>query len=161
MKELKTIKLADDLAQNQAAFLAGKQTFDATPVFEAIDELEVLDKPIAEYFEMKVEEYDQTESDHKLTLLDLSQKLADVKDRVLVNHVDGFVDKHEINFTYNHENPWASDQYNKEVDYHVVTYALKVISAVLAIAKSDLQEVISKDAVLSIGLAARALSQDN
>ena len=38
--------------------------------------------------------------------------------------------------------------------------SLKVIGAVQAIAAKDLQEVLSKDAVLSIGLAAYALAHN-
>ena len=67
----------------------------------------------------------------------------------MTNHVDGYVDKDEINLTYNHE-----------IDYHVITYSLKVIGAVQSIAAKDLEEVLSKDAVLSLGLATYALEHN-
>ncbi|WEV43803.1 hypothetical protein OZX56_00775 [Lactobacillus sp. ESL0684] len=158
MEELATMTLADNLAKNQTEILNNEQDFNAEAVYEAIDSLQILHKPIKEYFDMTQEQYYESESDHKLTLIKLSEKLADLHDRVLTNHVDGFVNQNQLNLTYNHENPYEDDFYNAEVDYHVITYSLKVISAVQAVAGKDLQTVLSKDAVLSIGLAAHALA---
>ncbi|MDF7671813.1 hypothetical protein PT281_00745 [Lactobacillus sp. ESL0701] len=160
MDKLETITLADDLAANQEEILNKERDFDAEAVYRAIDSLHVLNKPVKEYFDMTQEQYYETESDHKLTLIKLSEKLTDLHDRILTNHVDGFVDKDEINLTYNHEDPYEDSFYNSTVDYHVVAYSLKVISAVQAIAFKGLQGVLSKDAVLSIGLAAHALAEN-
>ncbi|MDF7668733.1 MULTISPECIES: hypothetical protein [unclassified Lactobacillus] len=160
MDKLETITLADDLAANQEEILNKERDFDAEAVYRAIDSLHILNKPVKEYFDMTQEQYYETESDHKLTLIKLSEKLTDLHDRILTNHVDGFVDKDEINLTYNHEDPYEDDFYNSTVDYHVVAYSLKVISAVQAIAFKGLQGVLSKDAVLSIGLAAHALAEN-
>ena len=88
------------------------------------------------------------------------EQLTDLHDRILTNHVDGYADQNKINLTYNHENPYEDDFYNESVDLHVVTYSLKVIGAVQVIAPKVLQEVLSKDAVLSIGLAAHALADN-
>ena len=42
----------------------------------------------------------------------------------------------------------------------IITYSLKVIGAVQSIAAKDLEEVLSKDAVLSLGLATYALEHN-
>jgi len=62
--------------------------------------------------------------------------------------------------TYNHENPYEDGMYDKENDFHVLAYSLKVISAVMAVAPQKLTEIISKDAVLSLGLAVYALKHN-
>lgn len=160
MEKLQTMMMADDLALSQDKILSGKQNFDAEAVYKIIDSLGVLNNPIKDYFDMTEEQYYEGESDHKLTLLDLSDKLVNLHDRILTNHVDGFVDQDQINLTYNHEDPYEDDLYNAEVDYHVLTYSLKVIGAVQSIAAKDLQEVLSKDAVLSLGLATYALAKN-
>ncbi|CCI86086.1 hypothetical protein FC52_GL001694 [Lactobacillus pasteurii DSM 23907 = CRBIP 24.76] len=160
MEKLETMILADDLALSQDKILNGEQSFDAEAVYKVIDELGVLNRPIKDYLEMTQEQYYEAESDHKLALLHLSDRLVDLHDRILTNHVDGYVDKDEINLTYNHENPYQDDLYNAEVDYRVLTYSLKVIGAVQAIAAEDLKEVLSKDAVLSLGLASYALAKN-
>lgn len=160
MEKLDTMMMADDLALSQDKILSGEQNFDAEAVYKIIDNLGVLNNPIKDYFDMTEEQYYEAESDHKLTLLNLSDKLVNLHDRILTNHVDGFVDKDEINLTYNHEDPYEDDLYNPEVDYHVLTYSLKVIGAVQSIAAKDLQEVLSKDAVLSLGLATYALAKN-
>ena len=160
MGKLDTMKLADDLALSQDKVLGKEQSFNADAVYKIIDGLGVLDKPIKDYFNMTEDQYYESESDHKLTLVNLSEKLTDLHDRILTNHVDGYVDKDQIHLTYNHENPYEDDFYNPEVDYHVITYSLKVIGAVQSVAAKDLQGVLSKDAVLSLGLATYALANN-
>lgn len=160
MEKLDTMTLADNLADNQESILNQEIDFDAEAVYRVIDNLHVLHKPVKDYFGMTQEQYYETESDHKLTLINLSEQLTDLHDRILTNHVDGYADQNKINLTYNHENPYEDDFYNESVDLHVVTYSLKVIGAVQAIAPKVLQEVLSKDAVLSIGLAAHALADN-
>lgn len=160
MEKLQTMMVADNLATAQTAFLNGEESFNSDVIYQIIDELGVLNAPIASYFEMTQEQYDKTESDHKLTLLALTDKLSDLHDRILTNHVDGYVDQNQLNLTYNHENPYEDGRYNPEVDYHLVTYGLKVIGAVAAIDLSDLKAVLSKDALLSIGLASYALKHN-
>ena len=83
--------------------------------------------------------------------------MRELSDRILTNHVDGYVDQDEINLTYNHEDPLQDGSYDRATDLHVLLYSLKVIGAVRAIAPNDLKKVLSKDAVLSLGLAANAL----
>ena len=160
MEKLNIMTLADNLATSQDKILHGEQKLDGDAIYSAIDSLGVLNKPVKEYFDMTQEEYEDSESDHMLTILKLSDKLGDLHDRILTNHVDGFVDKDEINFTYNHENPYEDDLYNQEVDLHVIVYGLKVIGAVQAIAEKDMEQVISKDAILSLGLATYALTKN-
>lgn len=160
MAQIDIMTLADDLALSQDQILQGQQSLDDKQIYLAIDSLHVLKKPIKAYFSMSEDQYYQTESDHLLTLLNLDQKLTQLHDRILTNHVDGYVDKDEINLTYNHEDPYEDGSYDKNTDYHVLTYSLKIIGAVQAIAAQDLQKVLSKDAVLSLGLATYALKQN-
>lgn len=160
MESLNTIKLADELTTKQDDILADTTKLNAEAIYQLIDELKVLKHPIQEYFEMSQDEYYSIESDHQLTLLDMNNKLVDLHDRILTNHVDGYVDKDEINLTYNHENPYEDGMYDKKTDFHVLAYSLKVISAVMAVAPQKLTEIISKDAVLSLGLAVYALKHN-
>ena len=160
MDKLATMELADELAAAQDKILNGEEKLDTARVYQAIDDLGVLNDPISKYFDRTEDEYYETESDHYLALTNLSSKLGDLHDRILTNHVDGFVDKDEINCTYNHENAYADDSYVAREDMHVLLYGLKVIGATLAIAPEDVRSVLSKDAVLSLGLAAHALAEN-
>lgn len=158
MERLETMQLADDLAKAQDKILSGEEKLDVDRVYKVIDGLGVLENPITSYFDLTEEQYYETESDHLLTLTRLSHKLSEMHDRILTNHVDGYVDKNEINLTYNHENPYADGNYSAREDMHVLVYSLKVIGAVYTIADKDLKAVLSKDAVLSLGLAAHTLA---
>lgn len=160
MDKLDLVMLADDLQLTQDEVLHGDQVFDEEKVYQALDQLQVLDKPVKDYFSLTQDEYYSSESDHRLTLSDLQTPLVELHDRVLTNHVDGYVDQQEINLTYNHEDPFADGAYSKKVDYQVITYSLKVIAAVDRIAPAQLKQVLSKDAVLSIALAAYALKHN-
>lgn len=159
MENLTTMNLADELAAAQDKIINGEEKLDLEKIFAEIDSLHILDKPIKDYLSMKSEDYDD-ESDKKLTLLNMAQPLSEVEDRILTNHVDGYVDKNEINLTYNHENPFEDGNYDRATDLHVLLYSLKVIGAVRAVDAVDLQKVLSKDAVLSLGLAANALANN-
>lgn len=159
MENLTTMNLADELASSQDQIISGEERLDLEKIFTEIDNLHILDKPIKDYLSMKSEDY-YDESDSKLTLLNMDQPLSEVEDRILTNHVDGYVDKNEINLTYNHENPFEDGNYDRATDFHVLLYSLKVIGAVRAVDAVDLQKVLSKDAVLSLGLAANALANN-
>lgn len=160
MENLTTMTLADDLALSQDKIIDKQQDLDTEKVYQVIDNLGVLDKPIQEYFSMTQDEYYNNESDGKLTLIHLNEPLSALQDRILTNHVDGYVDKDEINLTYNHENPFEDGNYDRNTDMHVLLYSLKVIGAVEAVAASDLKKVLSKDAILSLGLAVNALANN-
>ena len=160
MDNLTTMNLADDLALSKDKIISGQQDLNNSKVYAEIDSLGVLNKPIQEYFSMTQDEYYNSESDGKLTLLHLDEPLTSLTDRILTNHVDGYVDKDEINFTYNHEDPFEDGIYNRSGDYDVLLYSLKVIGAVKAIAPAELKKILSKDAVLSLGLAANALANN-
>ena len=159
MENLTTMNLADELASSQDQIISGEERLDLEKIFTEIDNLHILDKPIKDYLSMKSEDY-YDESDSKLTLLNMDQPLSEVEDRILTNHVDGYVDKNEINLTYNHENPFEDGNYDRATDFHVLLYSLKVIGAVREVDAVDLQKVLSKDAVLSLGLAANALANN-
>ena len=159
MENLTTMNLADELAASQDKIINGEEKLDLKKIFSEINSLSILDKPVEDYLSMKVEDY-YDESDRKLTLLDMDQPLSKVEDRILTNHVDGYVDKNKINLTYNHENPFEDGIYDRATDFHVLLYSLKVIGAVRAVDASDLQKVLSKDAVLSLALAANALANN-
>lgn len=160
MNHFDTMMLADDLALSQDQIVQGQQGLDDERVYKVIDNLHVLKKPINEYFSMTEEQYYETESDHLLNLLHLDQKLTQLHDRILTNHVDGYVDKDELNLTYNHEDPYEDGSYDKTTDFHVLMYSLKVIGAVQAVAAEDIPNILSKDAVLSLGLATYALKHN-
>ncbi|WP_129045639.1 hypothetical protein [Companilactobacillus metriopterae] len=153
-------KLALYIDENSKDIRDNKTTFDAEKVYEVIDGLEVLRKPVQEYFEMTEDEYYENESDHRLTLQNSSEKIGKLKDRVQVNHVDGSLAAHEINFTYNHEDPYTSGNYNPKIDLDLIDFSLTVIGAVFAnTIISDVRNSISNDALLSIGLAAKAIKE--
>lgn len=160
MDNLTTMTLADDIALSQEKIINGQQDLNTKRIYNEINSLGILDKPIEDYFDMTQDEYYNSESDGKLTLLHLDQPLRELNDRILTNHVDGYVDQDEINLTYNHEDPWQDGSYDRATDLHVLLYSLKVIGAVRAIAPDDLKKVLSKDAVLSLGLAVAALANN-
>lgn len=134
---------------------------DAQKIYEFIDEISLLRKPIAEYFDMTENEYYQEESDHGLTLQNEKQKLSELHDRVLVNHVDGSLVNEEINFTYNHENPYDDNgEYLPVEDLNLISFSLQVIGAVSANTRiGNIRNILSRDALLSVGLAANAVDQ--
>ena len=151
-------ELGEWLDDNASGVEDKSVNFEAQRVYDVIDNLEVLRKPIKEYFDLTEEDYYENESDHRLTLQSPNSKLSELKDRVLVNHIDGSLAKHEVNFTYNHENPFPDGEYKPEVDVNLVQYSFIVIGAVFAnTIIADVRNSISKDAILSIGLAAKAL----
>jgi hypothetical protein len=161
MDKFAIMTLADDLALSQDQILNGQQDLDTKRINKALDSLKVLANPVQSYLDDSQESYyNSDESDHKLDLLHLSEPMAAVHDRILTNHVDGFVDQNKIHLTYNHEDPYADGVYDPEVDFHVLSYSLKVIGAVYSVDPDDLRKVLSKDAVLSIALAANALVQN-
>ena len=160
MDNLTTMTWLMILLYHKKKIINGQQDLNTKRIYNEINSLGILDKPIEEYFDMTQDEYYNSESDGKLTLLHLDQPLSELSDRILTNHVDGYVDKDEINLTYNHEDPLQDGSYDRATDLHVLLYSLKVIGAVRAIAPDDLKKVLSKDAVLSLGLAAAALAKN-
>jgi len=152
--------LADWLYTNREKIEDKSQEFDAQKVYDVLDSLEVLRKPIKEYFDMTEEDYYQNESDHRLTLQNPKNKLSELHDRVQVNHVDGSLDAHEVNFTYNHEDPYISEDYKVKTDLNIVNYSFTVIGAVYDnTIVADVRNSLSRDAILSIGLAAHAIEE--
>ena len=152
--------LAEWLDQNAEKVEAQSKKLDVLKVYDVIDKLEVLRKPIKDYFDMTEDDYYQNESDHRLTLQHPEAKLSELHDRVLVNHVDGSLSGHDVNFTYNHEDPYASGSYKAKVDVNLIEYSFTVIGAVYNnTIVADVRNSISKDAILSIGLAARAIEE--
>ncbi|AKP03139.1 hypothetical protein [Companilactobacillus pabuli] len=152
--------LADWLYTNRKKIEDKSEKFDAQKVYNILDSLEVLRKPIKEYFDMTEDDYYQNESDHRLTLQNPDQKLSELHDRVQVNHVDGSLEGHDINFTYNHEDPYAEKEYQVKTDINLVNYSFTVIGAVYDnTIVADVRNSISKDAILSIGLAAHAIEE--
>jgi len=152
--------LADWLATNKKKIEDKSQKLDAQKVYDILDALEVLRKPIKEYFDMTEEDYYQNESDHRLTLQNPKNKLSELHDRVQVNHVDGSLDAHEVNFTYNHEDPYVSGDYKVKTDLNIVNYSFTVIGAVYDnTIVADVRNSLSRDAILSIGLAAHAIEE--
>lgn len=159
--ETQTIsQLADWLEEHSAQIVAQTETLDVQKIYELLDGLAILRQPVQNYLTMTEEQYYQNESDHRLTLQHEQQTLAQLQDRILVNHVDGSFINNEINFDYNHENPYQTGNYDAQSDLHLIEYALEVIGAVASnTLMSDLRNNLSPDAVLSIALAANQIGQ--
>ncbi|MFD1472182.1 hypothetical protein [Companilactobacillus mishanensis] len=152
-------KLGEWLDDNVSNIEDKSVRLDAQRIYDVLDDLEVLRKPIKEYFDMTEDDYYQNESDHRLTLQHPDAKLSELHDRVLVNHIDGSLADHEVNFTYNHEDPFIDGDYKAKTDLDFINYSFIVIGAVYAnTIVADVRNTISKDAILSIGLAAKAIA---
>lgn len=150
--------LADWLYTHRENIEEKSEKFDAQKVYDILDALEVLRKPIKEYFDKTEDDYYQNESDHRLTLQNPDRKLSELHDRVQVNHVDGSLADHDINFTYNHEDPYAEGEYTVKTDIDLISYSFTVIGAVYDnTIVADVRNAVSNDAILSIGLAAHAI----
>ena len=93
MDNLTTMTLADDMALSQEKIINGQQDLNTKRIYNEINSLDILDKPIEEYFDMTQDEYYNSESDGKLTLLHLDKPLRELSDRILTNHVDGYVNQ--------------------------------------------------------------------
>jgi len=153
-------KLAEWLDTNKKKIEDKSEKLDAQNVYDVLDSLEVLRKPIKEYFEMTEDDYYQNESDHRLTLQNPENKLSELHDRVQVNHVDGSLADHDINFSYNHEDPYAEGAYKAKTDLDLINYSFVVIGAVYDnTIVADVRNSVSRDAILSIGLAAHAVEE--
>ncbi|NVY96414.1 hypothetical protein HU830_04410 [Lactobacillus sp. DCY120] len=151
-------QVADWLEEHSTAVADREVQLDCNSIYAALNQLQVLKRPLTEYWKMTEANYDQTESDHRLTLQNDQQALEELADRVLVNHVDGSLAPVQLNFSYNHENPFVDGEYLVTTDLHVVEYALSVLGAVAANTDGTvIAQTLSADAVLSIGLAVHAI----
>jgi hypothetical protein len=82
------------------------------------------------------------------------QPLAELEDRIMVNHVDGSITEDQVNFTYNHE-PVFDSGYAPKKDLNIVKFGLEVIGAVAT--SGHLQTVaaaLSPDAMVTLVVAA-------
>lgn len=153
-------KFASQLYDDTKAIVAKEKELDTEKVYDFIDQISLLRKPIKEYFDMTEDEYYQEESDHGLTLTNPKQTLGELHDRVLLNHVDGSLTQEEINFTYNHEDPFSEGDYKPEVDLHLISFSFQVIGAVSSNTRiGNIRNILSRDALLSVGLAANAINK--
>lgn len=150
---------ADWLQTNTNEIVAQKIKFEADKVYQLIDTLHIFEQPVTTYLTMSQETYYRTVSDHKLTLPGERDTMRKLQDRVLVNHVDGALADGEIQFEYNHEDSY-SEGYSPRKDLQIIAYSFKVLGAVVAISSTELvRQNLSKDAAISIALAADALTQ--
>ncbi|MHA3066882.1 hypothetical protein [Lacticaseibacillus saniviri] len=150
-------QLADWLEEKHQAILDKQTKLDLATVLEAIDYLAVLDQPAKQYLNQTQATYYKSESDHKLNLPDDKAPLMATQDRIMVNHVDGQVNEDEIKFTYNHE-PVFEPKYSAKKDLNLLKYGLEVIGAAASTGHTDIvKQALSKDAVLSLLLAANQL----
>lgn len=154
-------KFASQLYDDTSAIKNNTKKLNSEKIYQFIDEISLLRKPIKEYFDMTEGEYYEEESDHGLTLQDNDLPLKELHDRVLLNHVDGSLTEEEINFTYNHEDPYAeNNEYDPEVDLHLISFSLQVIGAVSSNTRiGNIRNILSRDALLSIGLATNSVAQ--
>lgn len=159
MKKLAISELADWLEANMQMIIDKEIQFEPSHVYPLLDELHVLPASITTYFDMSQEKYAEEVSDHKLNLTtNLKDKLADISDRYMVNHVDGILSEGDVHFTYNHENTCVNGQYDVVQDLHVLTYGLEVVGAVATIDVNLITRDLSKDAVMSLALAAQHIA---
>ncbi len=82
-------ELADWLEAHNDQLLDKAEMMPTDKVLAGVDYLKLLAQPAAAYLVMKQGTYDREESDHKLNLMADDQALAQVEDRIMVNHVDG------------------------------------------------------------------------
>ncbi|MGX4644595.1 MULTISPECIES: hypothetical protein [Holzapfeliella] len=158
MSKLAILQLSDEITDLQKEIVNQSQSIDLAKLFKTLDDLKVLNQKAETYVEMTQDDYYQNESDHRLTLEKMDQPLASLSDRILTNHVDGLPEEEQLNFDYNHEAVLENDKYDREMDFHVLSYSLKVISAAAAVVGMDnLSNALSKDAIVSIILAAHNL----
>ncbi|MCH4169934.1 MAG: hypothetical protein LKF36_01790 [Lactobacillus sp.] len=157
MAQTEISKLADWLEAHKAGIADRSQRLDKNRVFQVIDNLKVLNQPINTYLEMSEEHYYETESDHLFTLDAGATKLSALKDRIMINHVDGSPDENELTFHYNHENAFEGG-YAVKVDLNILTYGFEVVGAAAElVSDAILKDKLSKDAVVSLGLAAACI----
>ena len=101
MKKLAISELADWLEANMQMIIDKEIQFEPSHVYPLLDELHVLPASVTTYFDMSQEKYAEEVSDHKLNLTtNLKDKLADISDRYMVNHVDGILSEGDVHFTY-------------------------------------------------------------
>ncbi|MFD1464923.1 hypothetical protein ACFQ4L_02300 [Lapidilactobacillus mulanensis] len=148
---------ADWLEQNGGDIIARRVAFDAQQVFNIVQQLQIFDRPVADYLTMSQDEYYRTISDHKLTLQGEDEPMSQLQDRVLINHVDGSLTDNNLNFAYNHEDNFTGG-YSARKDLNLITYGLEVVGAVAAISNPEfVKEHLSQDAAVSLILAANSL----
>lgn len=158
MDEFSISTLADWLEENTSALLEKKVQLDLSQVNVAVDYLGVLKNPAASYAEMSQETYLGSESDKKLSLLSEADRMSQLDDRIMVNHVDGSVTNDEIHFNYNHDTPVEAGEYHARKDLEILKFGLEVIGAVSATGHdATVRAALSPDAVVSLVLAANAL----
>ncbi|GEL12946.1 hypothetical protein FC15_GL000745 [Lapidilactobacillus concavus DSM 17758] len=150
---------ADWLEQNSSDIIARRIAFDAQKLFDLVQQLGILDRPVNDYLTMSQDDYYRTVSDHKLTLQGEDEPMSHLQDRILINHVDGSLTENNLNFAYNHEDNFTGG-YSARQDLNLITYGLEVVGAVVAISGSEfIKSHLSKDAVISLLLAAHSLNE--
>lgn len=157
MQQGEIAKLADWLEAHKTGIADRSTKLDKKQIFKIIDALKVFQQPIITYFDMTEDQYDQAESDHKFTIEEGRHKLTEIKDRIMINHLDGTITSGELNFTYNHETS-IKDTYQVKVDLNILTYGLEVLGAAAAIVDlAEIKQHLSKDAAMSLAIAAYAI----
>lgn len=152
-------ELADWLETQSDALLAKTTAFPEEKVQAAVDYLQVLKHPAANYLDTLQGHYDRHESDHKLNLLADKQPLAELEDRVMVNHVDGSITEDQLNFTYNHE-PAFEGGYQPKKDLNIVKFGLEVVGAVTNTGHTEtIAAALSPDAMVTLIVAAHRFTQ--
>ncbi|KRL47568.1 hypothetical protein [Lacticaseibacillus manihotivorans] len=159
MEQYSISELADWLEAQSDALLAKSVAFPETKVQAVVDYLKVLKHPAAAYLDTLQGHYDRHESDHKLNLLADKAPLAELEDRVMVNHVDGSITEDHINFTYNHE-PVFEGGYAAKKDLNIIKFGLEVIGAVATTGHIETESsVLSPDAMVTLIVAAHSFAK--
>ncbi|MFD0898716.1 hypothetical protein [Loigolactobacillus binensis] len=150
-------QLADYLEEHNDKIKIGEEAFDPQPIYTALDQLAILAKPVQDYFTVSEDTYYEQESDHLLTLQGGQRPLSELKDRIIVTHTDGELSAGDLRYNYAHEDAYSAG-YDVQTDLHILTYGLEVIGATDNLDHEQVQKTLAKDAVLSLALAAKAVT---
>lgn len=149
-------KVIQDVQNNSNEYLTHNKVFNAQVVYDAINSLEVLPDPAKEYLNITENQYIDGVSDHILTLQHYDQNLVDTKDRLMIDHVDGFPEEPQINFEYAHKDAFDSEgNYLMENELHILEYSFQIISAISELKdKLFFEQFMANDALVSLIITA-------
>lgn len=156
MRNLNISKLADWLENKKTKIYNHDIKINSNKIYTSLNNLNIFPSNVSKYLDITQEKYYETLSDNKLNLSNNNNKIylmSDVKDRIVINHVNGDIDKNYVSFTYNHINVFPNGVYNFFKDIDVLIYGLEIIGAVSTIDVNLVKNNISSDAFMSLILS--------
>ena len=161
MRNLNISKLADWLENKKTKIYNHDIKINSNKIYTSLNNLNIFPSNVSKYLDITQEKYYETLSDNKLNLSNNNNKIylmSDVKDRIVINHVNGDIDKNYVSFTYNHINVFPNGVYNFFKDIDVLIYGLEIIGAVSTIDVNLVKNNISSDAFMSLILSINGVS---